>query len=111
MVKKEPAIHIRKNIGHMFKNHNIIEYKSPTDYLSVNDFYKGYGYACLYQSLTEKVGAIDPADITITFVCSHYPQKMLKQVLPRRKITIEKYAEGIYYLNKDDFSIQLIVTT
>ena len=32
--------------------------KKLNDYLSINDFYKVYGYACFYQSDTEKVGDI-----------------------------------------------------
>ena len=31
---------IQKNIGRIFRKYNIIEYKSPDDYLTVNDFYK-----------------------------------------------------------------------
>ena len=34
---------------------SIIEYKSPDDYLTINDFYKVYGYCCFYQSDTEHV--------------------------------------------------------
>ena len=55
IVKKESDEAIHKNIGQIFRKHNIIEYKSPKDYLSINDFYKVYGYACIYQSYTEKV--------------------------------------------------------
>lgn len=44
--------------------------KKLNDYLSINDFYKVYGYACFYQSDTEKVGDIRMEEITITFVCN-----------------------------------------
>ena len=37
---------IQKNIGRIFRKHNIVEYKSPEDYLTINDFYKVYGYCC-----------------------------------------------------------------
>ena len=43
IVKKEKALPVKKNIGRIFRMHNIIEYKSPTDYLSIDDFYKVYG--------------------------------------------------------------------
>ena len=46
---------IQKNIGRIFRKHNIVEYKSPEDYLTINDFYKVYGYCCFYQSDTEHV--------------------------------------------------------
>ena len=35
IIKKEPNYPVKKNIGRIFKTWNIIEYKSPTDYLSV----------------------------------------------------------------------------
>ena len=68
IIKKEAGKRIRKKIGHLFRKHNIIEYKSPEDYLSINDFYKVYGYTCFYQSDTKKVCEIDPTELTITFV-------------------------------------------
>ena len=101
---------IRKNIGRLFRKHNIIEYKSPEDTLSVNDFYKVYGYACFYQSDTSKVLEIVPQDIGITFVCNHYPRKMLKHIQDVRGITVKKHEEGIYELTGDPFSMQLIIT-
>jgi hypothetical protein len=50
VIKKEKNLVIKKNIATIFKEWNIIEYKSLDDYVSVNDFYKVYGYACLYAS-------------------------------------------------------------
>lgn len=66
-------IQLHKNIGHIFKVYNILEYKAPTDYLSVNDFYKVYGYACFYLADTRRVLEIHPKDVTITLACYHYP--------------------------------------
>lgn len=109
VVKKLPDIQIRKNIGHIFKSHNIIEYKSPEDYLNINDFYKVYAYTCLYQSDTRQVNEIDARELTITFVCNYYPQSMLALLKEQRNITVEKYAMGIYYLLGDPISMQIIV--
>ena len=44
IIKKDKGRVIRKNIGRIFRQHNIVEYKSPLDYLSIDDFYKVYGY-------------------------------------------------------------------
>lgn len=49
ITKKDAGIPIWKNIGQIFRRYNIIEYKSPEDYLSIDDFYKVYAYACLYK--------------------------------------------------------------
>lgn len=40
VVKRNKNQQIHKNIGQLFREHNIIEYKSPEDSLSINDFYK-----------------------------------------------------------------------
>ncbi len=49
IIKKDADPPIRKNIGQIFRRYNLIEYKSPGDYLSIDDFYKVYAYACLYK--------------------------------------------------------------
>ena len=36
--KRRPISPLIKNIGRIFRKYNIIEYKSPTDYISINDF-------------------------------------------------------------------------
>ena len=109
VVKKKGEQPIRKNIGRIFRKHNIIEYKSPEDYLSVNDFYKVYGYTCFYQSETKRVKEIPPEEITITFICNHYPQKLLEHLKKFKRIEVEKQEAGIYYLLGDSFPIQLVI--
>ena len=100
----------KMNIGRIFRKHNIIEYKSPDDYLTINDFYKVYGYCCFYQSDTEHVCEIKPEELTITFICNHYPVKMLRHLQEFRKLQIECVESGIYYITGDAFPIQLLIT-
>lgn len=109
VVKKKGEQPIRKNIGRIFRKHNIIEYKSPEDYLSINDFYKVYGYTCFYQSETKRVKDIPPEGITMTFICNHYPQKLLEHLKKFKGIEVEKQEAGLYYLLGDSFPIQLVI--
>lgn len=109
VVKKKEEQPIRKNIGRIFRKHNIIEYKSPEDYLSINDFYKVYGYTCFYQSETKRVKDIPPEEITMTFICNHYPQKLLEHLKKFKGIEVEKQEAGLYYLLGDSFPIQLVI--
>lgn len=110
VIKKRPGEKIQKNIGRIFRTYNLIEYKSPTDYLSVDDFYKVYGYACFYKADTGKTNELPAEEITITFVAKNYPRKMIQHLLDARKYTIEKIEPGIYYVYGDVFAIQIIVT-
>lgn len=109
VVKKKGEQPIRKNIGRIFRKHNIIEYKSPEDYLSINDFYKVYGYTCFYQSETKRVKDIPPEEITMTFICNHYPQKLFEHLKKFKGIEVEKQEAGLYYLLGDSFPIQLVI--
>ena len=110
IIKKLRDVQIKKTIGRIFRKHNIIEYKSPDDSLSVNDFYKVYGYACIYQSNTDRIKEIDPEDMTLTFVCSHYPREFLKHLERVRGMRTEYQGGGIYYLRGDPIPMQLLIT-
>lgn len=110
IIKKNARDKIRKNIGRIFKGHNIVEYKSPNDYLSVDDFYKVYGYACFYKSDAPRINAIAANDITITFVCHKYPRELIKHLKTERNLNITQYEPGIYYIEGDTIMMQLILT-
>ena len=111
IIKKRAEEQIQKNIGRIFRKYNIIEYKSPEDYLSIDDFYKVYGYACFYKSDTEHVDAIKSNEITISLVCENSPEKLLKYLHQERQLDIMKVEEGIYYIEGAYFPIQLLVTS
>lgn len=110
VIKKTEETTIRKNIGRIFRKYNVIEYKSPEDSLSINDFYKVYAYTCFLQSDTGTVNEIRSDDLTITYVCNRYPREMIKKLENNRKLRAVKKADGIYYLEGDEFPIQVIVT-
>ena len=109
LVKNEKHVKLRKNIGRIFRQYNIIEYKSPEDDLDIDDFYKTYAYACLYKSDTETVDMIPADELTITFVCYHYPRNMLRKLEQDRKMAVEQEDSGIYYLIGDAIPIQLVI--
>ena len=75
----------------------------------MNDFYKVYGYACIYQSNTDRIKEIDPEDMTLTFVCSHYPREFLKHLERVRGMCTEYQGGGIYYLKGDPIPMQLLI--
>ena len=109
LVKNEKQVKIQKNIGRIFRQYNIVEYKSPEDDLNIDDFYKVYAYACIYKADTEKVDLIPATELTITFVCYHYPRTMLQKLERNRNITVKYRENGIYYLTGDAIPIQLII--
>ena len=110
IIKKSPGYCVKKNIGRIFREHNIIEYKSPEDYLSIDDYYKVNGYACFYKSDTKKVDKVKAGEITLTFVCKCYPKKMLHILKKQQNLLVKKQERGIYYIHGAMFPVQLLVT-
>ena len=109
IIKKESETELQKNIGKIFRRYNIIEYKSPEDYLSIDDFYKVYGYTCFFKADTEQANEIKSEEITITFVCKRKPEKLIKHLQEERGFRLEG-KEGIYIIYGDFFPMQLLVT-
>ena len=111
IIKKNSKKPLEKNIGRIFRKHNIVEYKSPKDYLSIDDFYKVYGYACFYKADVSEVDSVKINEITLTFVCKGYPRKLVQHWIQERGFGMEEFDKGIYYITGDVFPIQLIVTS
>ena len=108
IIKKDNRAQIQKNIGRIFRGHNVVEYKSPDDSLSIDDFYKVYGYACFYKSDSPVTDQIKINDITISFFCSRYPKKLVKHLTKERGFRIIQPEKGIYYIEGDLIPIQLV---
>jgi hypothetical protein len=104
IIKKISDTPIKKNIASIFRKENIVEYKSPTGYVSIDDFYKIYGYACLYASLNK----IPITNLTVSFIESRYPKKLLEHLKKKRGYTVEETSPGIYNINGDILPIQII---
>jgi hypothetical protein len=107
--KKETQI-LKKNIGKIFRRYNIVEYKSPDDYLCIDDFYKGYAYTYFYKADRTPVNSILLEELPISFVCQNYPRELFRHIVGERKLQIEKVYAGIYYVIGDTLPIQIIVT-
>jgi hypothetical protein len=106
IIKKKADMVIDNPIAAMFREHNILEYKSPKGYISVFGFHKVLGYAYIYSALNE----IPLEDITITFIEDHYPVKLFKRLIGAGYRIEEKQA-GIYSIQGDRMftAVQFIV--
>ena len=112
LIKKNTKDKIKKNIGQIFRKYNIIEYKSPTDYLSVDDFCKVHAYAMFYKATNGKENQIPIEELTLTFVCNRYPKSLMKHLKRRWYTTPKRTETGIYHLSgpKLIMPVQIIVT-
>jgi len=105
IIKKPREVVIDKNIARIFRTDNLLEYKSPEDYVSVKDFLKVYAYANLYAAITPDV---ELSDITITFVENKYPRKLLEYLTETRGYRVNEESPGIYQISGDYIPIQII---
>lgn len=108
IIQKNQEVHISKKIAEKFRKYNIIEYKSPGDNLSIDDYYKVMGYGNIFRSNTGRVNEVSNDNITLTFILSKFPWK-LKKELEKRKISLVKRAPGIYDISEDIFQAQIII--
>ena len=111
IIKKQTGEEIQKNIGRIFRDYNIVEYKSPEDYLSIDSFYKVLGYACFYKSDVQYVDTIKIDGITVSYVSKKYPRKLIQHLKTVRGYEIVQYANGIWHIKGGIFPMQLIVTS
>ena len=110
IIKEESDRQIKNEIGHIMKKYNVIEYKSPEDALTIDDFYKTVGYACLYKGYGERVDAVPINELTVSIFRAKRPEKMFLTLQKYGHKIKEKYS-GIYYVTERlPFPVQIIVT-
>ncbi len=108
VIKKKSNVKIKNEIGDFFLGNNILEYKSPGDYVNAGTFYKALSYACLYKAEKEGIAENLDADITISIVREQKPAKLFRQLT--EKFTVTKKACGIYRISGTLFPMQLVIT-
>ena len=109
IIKKDPAVTVNNDMCRIFRRHNILEYKSPEDELSIDVFAKVMAYAYLYKSLGECVDAIPLSELTATIYRHNYPYGLFRK-LKEDGMQVTRKAAGIYYVQGASvFPVQVIV--
>ena len=109
IIKKKQDIFLHNEIGAPFRKWNIVEYKSPEDAMSVDDFYKVNAYACLFKAQANHTDEYPASEITITMVRQRYPKSLMKSLI-QNGFSVSNPDPGIYVVGgKLLFSTQIIV--
>lgn len=111
LIKKEEKRILKKSIGKIFRRYNVIEYKSPNDYLSIDDYYKTYAYTYFYKSDRSPVDSVKIGELTVSLVSESCPRKLLEHLKTKRGFQIQEKYPGIYYVVGDIFPTQIVVTS
>ncbi len=111
ILKKKPGVRIENETGRIFKNHNIIEYKSPEDSMNIDDFFKTIGYACLYKASGKTVNQFPADEITVSLFRDSFPRELFARLRESGRTIEEKYP-GVYYVHGNTlFDTQVVVTS
>lgn len=116
IIKKLTDQIIPKNIARIFSTFNLLEIKGIGSSVSINSYYKTIGYAGLLINQMGKSGLdsnrkqYSSLNVSLTFLSCHYPRKLMKHLRKERNLTVAKVYPGVYYINKETFTIQIIVT-
>jgi hypothetical protein len=97
IIKKLTDAKIENEIGRIFRTYNVVEYKSPEDGLTIDDYYKAQGYACIYKGLGRHVDMIPAEELTVTMIRDTYPKELMAK-LKSMGMCIEEKFPGIYYI-------------
>jgi hypothetical protein len=106
VIKKNKDTVITKNIGALFRTVNIVEFKSPSENVSIGKFVKVLGYACIY-AYQHKT---DLRNMTVSIVAAKKPKKLLKYLKQVYGYTVEEFDKGVYHVSGNIMPIQIIET-
>ncbi len=111
IIKNDESIgKIKNEIGHIMRKYNVIEYKSPEDNMTIDDFYKTIGYACLYKGYGNTVNEIPENELSVSLFREVYPEKLFLTLYEQGHKIKERYP-GIYYVTGNlPFPVQIVVT-
>lgn len=104
VIKKNNDVEVNKNFGKIFRGHNIFEFKSETDYLSIDDYVKALGYAFFYSVLKK----VPLEDITVSLITRKYPRKLMKYLADTHGQEVVGVGDGIYYIKGEKVPVQIL---
>ena len=96
IIKKRKDAVIENQIGAIFRQYNIFEFKSPRDSLTIDDYIKTVGYAYLYKGLGKHTDEIPFSELTVSLVRDVMPEGLFRSI-EKEGGRIEERFPGIYY--------------
>jgi len=104
IIKADPGLKIEKNIARHFRGHNIIEYKSYMDSLTVKKYHKAIAYAHLYPEIAN----INYNEVTLTCICTRHPRELFKDLRSKMNYKVTEPIKGIYTIKGERFPVRII---
>ncbi|MBR1865847.1 MAG: hypothetical protein IJ801_05005, partial [Lachnospiraceae bacterium] len=99
VVKKHADIELESGLGKIFRQYNLVEYRSPGQTLDAEVYYRSMGYAYLYTAYQAEVSSVE--EVTLSFVREGKPVRLMEQFRDWG-FEITEYEPGIYHIKKKD---------
>lgn len=110
VVKKDPDLQIDNEVASIFRGHNVMEFKSEQDSLTIDDLYKTLAYGCLYKAYGSGINAIRADDVTVTLVRRRKPGRMFAD-LTDLGYGVTAGESGVYDVDGLLFPVRVLVTS
>ena len=98
IVKKLADTEMESGLGKLFRQYNLVEYRSPGQTLDAEVYYRSMGYAYLYTAYQADVASVE--EVTLSFVREGKPVRLMAQFL-EWGFEITQYEAGIYHIKKN----------
>ena len=111
IIKNPETPSIPSPIAKIFRQYNAVDYKGPSESMSVSNYFKALSYVYSIPDYLNDPKAID--QITLTLVSHRFPRKLVQYLEKKFSSTsskiLEKVSNGIYYMYNNMIPVQLIV--
>lgn len=84
-------------IARIFRQYNIVDYKSPDESMTTADFYKVLSYAYSLPAFLQYENILD--EMTVTLIAHRSPHKLVSHLLKKYGKVIEKKLPGLYHIH------------
>ena len=109
IIEEEDDIDLGLSIFHIFRRHNIIEFKNPTDTLDRRTLRKVIGYGSYYISQSPRKDDIRPEEVTLSIFRDVKPVSLFQELGNR---VVADAVKGIYHIEEvTDLPFQIVVTS
>ena len=95
VIEKAEGVVIEVDVGTIFRRYNIIEYKSPDDALTIDEYYDLISYMARYKAKTGGTDEIKADQVTGTLMCQRRPEALFREI-ERLGGRVERRYPGIY---------------
>ena len=112
ITRQDKDLEMDHPIGRRMRIYNVLEYKSPEDALSINDFSKAVGSALLCAGLGQRVNEMPLDQLAVFLLRDSYPRELLAELRRLNMDVRESETEpGIYEIeSRLGLAIYLVVT-